>query len=364
MSTHGIDAATVRQIAMDAAEAVVAREIGQLRAELHSEIARLESEMREIGRMIVAEMRNQTASLGQHIDQQTVAVVGGVATNTAMLERTRTQIESDFSATRDTIGLQTEANLQVEVGKKIADSVALRSKLRAFSKDVRSRFDKSIEGVFLNRQLYNLNFDRIRLEFDSKLKSIGAHIFRIRDADIAPAIKAAQSPLQEIHSLPIEVDQMRLRSRSQQLERSVDILRDCGFERLRTAQERLEETLSTTYAVTPAGGATQASVSVVALRVSSALSDDVYVGRTAGKVETGRSTRLPATSPDMADFVRHAGTALAAAARTREARPPSDGEAARLGQAARRLAAAGLVSTEAVTLFEDFLGSGKLMLVR
>ncbi len=367
MSQGGIDAGQVQRMVDQAARDVERRllhEVEQVRAELRHEISRLEDEMRDVGRMIVAEMRQQTTHLGQRIEQQTVAVVGGVAANTAMLERTRSQIEEDFSSTRAKIGLQTEANLQVEVGKKVADSVALRGKLRAFSTDVRARFDKAVEGVFLNRQLYNLNFERIRQEFDGKLRTIGAHIFRIRDADIAPAVAATRAPLQEIHSLPIEVDQMRLQARSQQLEQSVEILRACGFESIRTAQDQIERALSERFALTLASGAARASSSVVALRAASALSEDVFLGRTALEVGQGQAARIDAAARDLDGFVAHAADGLAAAARGRGASPPTAAEAARLMDAARRLAQRGLASSEAVTLLEDVLASGKLKLVR
>jgi len=116
------------------------RELDQLRRYVESEIERLEREMREIGEMIV-----------HAIDRQTQAVVGGVAATTLMIERTKSQIETDFQETRTKLELQTESTLQIEVGKKVSEATSLRSKLHAFAQDIRVRFDKSIENAAINR---------------------------------------------------------------------------------------------------------------------------------------------------------------------------------------------------------------------
>ena len=88
----------------------VRHDVNRLQIWVKSEIARLEDEMREVGAMIV-----------NAIDRQTVAVVGGVAATTLMIERTKMQIEDDFSKNRTQLQLQLESTLQIEIGKKVAD---------------------------------------------------------------------------------------------------------------------------------------------------------------------------------------------------------------------------------------------------
>ena len=128
----------------------VHNEVGELSAWVRQEIQRLENEMREIGEMIV-----------HAIDVQTAAVVGGVAATTVMIERTKRQIEEDFSQTRGKLDLQTESALQVEVGKKLAEANSAKGKLNAFINDIKLRFDRAIASVAINRELYNLNFRKI-----------------------------------------------------------------------------------------------------------------------------------------------------------------------------------------------------------
>ena len=176
----GISAGEVHSIVSSAVNSVrneLIGEINSVRRELEREIDRLEREMKEVGQMIASEIRNQTSFLGGKIENQTVAVVGGVAANTIMLERTKSQLEADFEKTRTKLDLQTEATLQIEVGKKMADAMASNGKLMAFAKDIKNRFERSLEAFYLNRQLYNVNFKKIFEEYTNKLKTIGEHIF-------------------------------------------------------------------------------------------------------------------------------------------------------------------------------------------
>ena len=361
----GISASEAANIAQNVVRAElqqVYREISDVRLELQNEINRLEREMREVGEMIAAEIRQQTSQLGDQIENQTIAVVGGVAANTVMLERTKSQIEDDFSKTRTKLELQTEASLQIEVGKKMSDSVSLHGKLTAFVRDIRSRFERSLESFFMNRQLYNLNFKKIRDEYQNKIRTIGEHIFFIRDNDITPAVLAASSPLEEIHSLPMEVDLYRLKVRAENLEETLQMLKQSRFDAVLESLDSLEDSLSSQFAIdkplTYTGGQRMA---VVGLATMSSMSDDFIIGRDAMPVSDKSLVNISSAEAGLSVFEsRVAMEKISVVINESDSRAPTENEASALLSAADELLKRQLISEEALVLFRDFLNSGKL----
>ena len=363
----GISASEAANIAQNVVRAElqqVYREINDVRRELQNEINRLEREMREVGEMIAAEIRQQTSQLGNQIENQTIAVVGGVAANTVMLERTKSQIEEDFSKTRTKLELQTEASLQIEVGKKMSDSVSLHGKLMAFGRDIRSRFERSLELFFMNRQLYNVNFKKIRDEYQNKIRTIGEHIFSIRDNDISPAVVAASSPLEEIHSLPMEVDLYRLKVRAENLDETLQMLKQSRFDAVLESLDSLEAGLSSQFAIDqPLASARDQRMAVVGLATLSSLSDDFLVGRDAMPVADKSLVNISGGEAGLSVFESEAALGkISAAVQDCDRRAPTEKEVSALLSAADALLKKQLISEEAAGLFRDFLNSGKLTL--
>jgi uncharacterized protein YdcH (DUF465 family) len=359
--------------AMSSLRSELKGEINAARNELHQEIQRLEREMREVGEMIAREIQKQTSQLSDRIENQTnkiehqtVAVVGGVAATTVMLERTKLQLEDDFTKTRTKLDLQTEASLQIEVGKKISDSVSTHGKLMAFAKDIKNRFEKSIEGFYLNRQLYNVNFKKIFDEYTFKLRTIGEHIFFVRDNDISPAIKAAEAPLEEIHGLPIEVDLYRLKVRAENLDEVLQILKDSRFDKVLNSLNSLEDTLEGQFGIDVIGEATEnTTLSTVVIATSSPIATDILVGRSAKSVSDGQSVNLDSVNPELAVFEsKKAQDYLLETVANKVRRDPTPEEMGALLKAAASLVQKKLISEEGVALFEDFIGSGNLKIVR
>ncbi len=359
-TSSGVSASYVDS-AVNSVRNELTREINNVKSELRNEINRLEREMREVGDMIVNELRNQTERLGHHLETQTVAVVGGVAANTLMLERTKVQIEEDFTKTRTKLDLQTEASLQVEVGKKIADSASTHGKLMAFARDISERFNKSIEGFFLNRQLYNVNFKKIFDEYANKIRTIGSHIFEIRDQDIAPAIKAAETPLEEIHSLPIEVDLMRLKIRSQNLDETLKILKDSRFDQVLNSLNSLEETLEAQFNLRVNENRADENLLSVVLATSSPISTDILVGQNAHPIGNMQSINLSINN-DLAFIESGARQSLMNAVKVKRSVTPE--EISKMVQAAHNLVKKNFLSKEGAILFEDFIASDNLKIAR
>lgn len=357
-TSSGVSASYVQSVVSNAVSSLrseLQRDINAVRNELHKEIQRLEREMIQIGEMIVNE-----------IQKQTVAVVGGVAANTIMLERTKLQLEEDFTKTRTKLDLQTEVSLQIEVGKKIAESTSTHGKLMSFAKDIKNRFNRSIESFYLNRQLYNVNFKKIFDEYNFKLRTIGEHIFFVRDNDISPAIKAAEAPLQEIHGLPIEVDLYRLKVRSENLDEVLQILKASRFDKILNSVDSLEKSLDERFGIESGGHPiSNTNLSTVVLATTSPIATDILVGRNANSVSDGQPVNLDAANNELSAFEsKKAQDYVSSAVTKNEKRNPNPEEMGALLKAAANLAQKNLISEESVALFEDFISSGNLKIVR
>lgn len=328
-------------------------EINSLRNELHREIQRLENEMREIGQMIVSELKDQTAQISHRIETQTAAVVGGVAANTLMLESAKAQIEN-----------QTEANLQIEVGKKMSESMASHGKLMAFASDIKNRFMKSLEAFYINRMLYNVNFNKIIDEYSNKLSTIGEHIFAIKEKDVLPAIDAAQSALEEIHSLPMEVDLYRLQVRSENLDKTLQILKSSRFDKILNSIKNLDELVSERYALPNNKSADVAEFSIVALVTKSVIATNVLVGSSVKSIDEIQSLNI-ALDHDLAEYDSEMSKLQIenTISKSNSVEPNFD-EISKMLSAAKSLYEKEIISKESLLLVEDFLGSGNLKLVK
>ncbi|TSA44425.1 hypothetical protein D4R49_00180 [bacterium] len=335
-------------------------QIAALRSELHSdinllrnevarEIQRLEDEMREIGAMIVGA-----------IDKQTAAVVGGVAATTIMIERTKLQIQEDFSKTRNDLALQTESTLQIEVGKKLSDATALKGKLEAFVSDIKFRFDKSIAQVALNRELYNVNFQKITDEYDNKIRTIGEHIFQVKQEDIAPALKAADVPYEVAHGLPIETDLLRLSARAENLDETLNLLKTSRLDEVLSSLDKLDNDLDS-FAVGSTIPGDSVSICVEGLATTSPVSTRILVGMTATPVQSDAAVELSLVDNSLAPFdSKVSRDKIERMIGQRTFRDTSGPEIVSLSNAAKSLQARGLISNDARLLLEDFLGSGNL----
>jgi len=325
------------------------RELNQLRRHVDSEIERLEREMREIGEMIV-----------HAIDRQTQAVVGGVAATTLMIERTKSQIETDFHETRTKLELQTESTLQIEVGKKVSEASSLRSKLEAFAQDIRLRFDKSIENASINRELYNLNFRKIRDEYENKMRTIGEHIFQIKLEDIAPAEKAAIVPYEQAHSLPLEMDLQRLAARAQNLDETLDLLKSSRLDDVVSSMDSLQNLLNAHSIGNDVPG-DNVSLCVEGLVTTSNIQTRIVAGCVANPVEQESHIDVKLVDSSLSHYNSEAiGARIGQTLHSHQAISVEGGEIVSLSKASDSLLARRLISQEAHALFQDFLGSDKL----
>lgn len=325
------------------------RELNQLRHHVDSEIERLEREMREIGEMIV-----------HAIDRQTQAVVGGVAATTLMIERTKSQIETDFQETRVKLELQTESTLQIEVGKKVSEASSLRSKLDAFAQDIRGRFDKSIENASINRELYNLNFRKIRDEYENKMHTIGEHIFQIKLEDIAPAEKAAIVPYEQAHSLPLEMDLQRLAARSQNLDETLNLLKSSRLDDVVSSLGSLQKLLNA-HSIGDDVPGDNVNLCVEGFVTISNIQTRIVAGCIAQPVDQDSHIHVTLADNSLSFYNSKAvGERIEKTLDMHQASNVEGSEIVCLSKASNSLLERGLISEEAHALFQDFLSSDKL----
>jgi hypothetical protein len=316
-------------------------ELRQLEAWTQSEIGRLEREMIEAGKMIVGAIREQQAAV--------------IAEFTA----TQALVGEGIVKTHDKLELQIESGLQLEIGKKLGDAEALRGKLISFGKEVKQRFNKSIENVALIRRAYDVNFRKIREEYASKIRQIGSHIFAVRDEDIAPSIESSKTSYEVAHGLPIEMDLRRIEVRSQNLDETLRMLRSSRLGEVLGCLGALESTVEQ-FSIRENTVGAVAELYVEGLATISVDAIKVVAGASAGPVSEGGSLALVTDS----DFSGYSSTdvsrRIAAALSNAERSSPSDEELQRLRAVAANLAIRGLISPEADDLFARFLSSGSL----
>lgn len=344
-------------------------DMAHLQNYVDSEIRRLEAEMREIGEMIVRAIDRQVDATNKHIEittKQTIAIVGGVAATTAMIERTKNTIEEEVGETNERLEKQTESHLQIELGKMIADATALKAKLTAFIGDIKSRFDKSLLGVQLNRNLYDLNFRKIMDEYANKVRTIGAHILQVRDEDIAPAVDAAQIPYEAAHSLPIEMDLLRLEHRSENLDGTLQLLKSTRLDNLVNSLQSLDAQLAAASLPpeVPEGLKECCVEAIGVLSFSEEGADrgqvELFTGRVARQVQGGGTIEL-IQQPAVSVFSSARNIELVSERFFRaDARPATPEEKAALLDAARQLLQQQFLSPDVVQMFEEFLREGSL----
>lgn len=224
-SSGGISASQVSSIA----RSIAREEANAVRRELNSRINEI---MRDIDQM--------SRELQRSIETQTAAIIAGVAATTTAVVSTKSEISSTREQLSNNLTLQLKSELQLELGRKLNVARSASTKFKQFYQDIRSRFDKSVQGVFINRNEYDARFGQIFEEYENKIRTIGEHIFQIRD-EIRLVEAASSESLENIHSLPMEVDLYRLQLRSEELDQTVELLEASRLQEIKTSLEKLQE---------------------------------------------------------------------------------------------------------------------------
>lgn len=210
----------------------IANAKSQLRGEFQSEIKRLMSEISAMARQVE-----------RAIETQTAAIIAGVAATTAAVVSTKSEISDTRNQLSEKLTLQLRSELQLELGRKLNVARSASAKFKQFYQDIRSRFEKSVEGVFINRTEYDERFNQIFEEYENKVRTIGEHIFQIRD-EIRLVESSCSQSLETIYSLPMEVDLYRLDIRSQELDETVSLLEASRLLEIKSSLDNLKTAAS------------------------------------------------------------------------------------------------------------------------
>ena len=185
---------------------------------------------------IMRDIDQMSRELQRSIETQTAAIIASVGTTTAAVISTKDEVEE----AKGQITLQLRSELQLELGRKLNVARSASSKFKQFFEDIKSRFDKSLQGVFINRNEYDVRFIQIFEEYEKKIRTIGEHIFQIRD-EIKLVENASSESLETIHSLPLEVDLYRLKLRSEELDQTIQLLEASRLQEIKSSLSKLQQ---------------------------------------------------------------------------------------------------------------------------
>ena len=191
---------------------------------------------------IMRDIDQMSRELQRSIETQTAAIIASVGTTTAAVISTKDAVDStknEVEQTKGQITLQLKSELQLELGRKLNIARSASAKFKQFFEDIKSRFDKSLQGVFINRNEYDVRFNQIFEEYENKIRTIGEHIFQIRD-EIKVVENASSESLETIHSLPLEVDLYRLKLRSEELDQTMQLLEASRLHEIKSSLSKLQ----------------------------------------------------------------------------------------------------------------------------
>ncbi len=349
--------------------AYVDREIDRLRSEmerghdaLERQINEMEREMRNLAEQVVNAIERQTQSLSSDISLQTRALAAEAAATLAMLEATRRQMADDFRETRDKLDVQTEAGLQVEIGKKIGEANATFAKMQAFNKDIDQRFDKAFENVSINTRLYDANFEKIYTEYEHKIRTIGSHIFDIWEEVITPVQETANYDFDEVFQVAVDVDLERLKIRSEHLDGTLALLRSTRLDEILGSMHALDDALSNRFAVTPRLGTQELGLLEAIVCLSEGKSSMALGVRADGARGDGATAFSEAPSGYERYQSAEAMATVSNAVGARSSRKATDPELEELGVAARQLVERQLISESDMLMLLDFFEQDELQI--
>ncbi len=350
-------------------------ELGQRIGKLERDVAATAQAVYEAARFLggkLDEVRSSVVEGGKQVtdrvdttnERMNLAIVGVAATTAAVVEHRMATVRN-IERAHELIAKQTSAVVQMEVLRAFNEARALKSKVGAFTDEVDERFLKAIEGLFINRLLYDKHFQAIYDEYDTKIRTIGEHIFAIWENDLRPAEDAAKVPHSSYQELAVEVDLERLARRSAQLDQDLDVVYDAALGPRLDLDRAFERALSSTYsASTPAEPGLRASAAAVYL-----------AGARGSKQFVCDMVALPADDAKIEVQIQPAGNLGAFSERARNGdhaerigkvasrRAMTDAEAAEFRNAIGRLASRGLVPRALLPGLEAYLAKVPLQIL-
>jgi hypothetical protein len=294
---------------------------------------------------LMSEISSMARQLERAIETQTAAIVAGATATTAAVVSTKSEITDTRTELSEKLTLQLRSELQLELGRKLNVARSASAKFKQFFQDIRSRFEKSVEGVFINRIEYDERFNQIFDEYENKIRTIGEHIFQIRD-EIRLVESSSSQSLETIYSLPMEVDLYRLDMRSEELDQTVNMLEMSRLQEIKNSLNELKSAISL-LSYQP-NIAIEQSAGLEALYVTSSTGDHDLLLAAKAIRSPGGSIKVDNSildSPE-SDISGDIGKSVIDALSARQQRPLQEEEYEELREAVRTLSEDGIISPD------------------
>ena len=196
---------------------------------------------------------------------------------------------------------------------------------------------------------YDERFNQIFDEYENKIRTIGEHIFQIRD-EIRLVESSSSQSLETIYSLPMEVDLYRLEMRSEELDQTVNMLEASRLQEIKSSLDELKGAIANlSY---QKGIAAEQRAGLEALYVTSSTGDqDLLLAAKASRSPGGSisvdNSILESPDSDISDNVAQS---VIEALSTRQQRPLQEEELEELREAIRTLSEDGIISPDDAAL--------------
>jgi hypothetical protein len=341
--------------------------VAQLQArvsQVESEIRRIQHEMAQIAQAIQrmsSELSNGLGRVEEAVlvsNAELAAIAGTTAATATTLVAFKSSVDTGIDEAQRLQARQTDAIVQLDSVRTITEARALSKKVFAFSDEVDQRFAKAVEGVVLNRVLYDKHFGAIQDEYQSKLRTIGSHIYEMWEKDIRPTEQAAQIPASAHQQLALEVDLERLAARSSLLDSDLDMIRDRHLQPLIALDAQFEQQVQRDFAI---DGSPPAGLDIVVPAVVVLTDEGIGVHIDAALTPEGElATR--GRMPEHCSYVA-SDAGMARIRRSCRVRPMTDVELSELVAAIDRLVERGVVDPALVPGYRKYLEAVRLGII-
>ena len=315
---------------------------------IHSMSSQLSNDLGKVHEAVSASNDRLTGILGA--SGGILVATGLTASNVDSLNRNTQQ---NLTTLQQLSERNTSAMVQLDSIRTYTEAIALSKKSTAFTQEIDQRFGKAVEGVVLNRILYDKHFSAIEESYQSKIRTIGAHIFQIWEEDLRPVEEAARIPASIHQELAIEVDLQRLAARSSLLDVDLDMIRSEHLEPLVALEASFERNIDAMFAIdgAPAEGTRILVPAVIAVDGNGI---EVAVGVKANRSGAGVQLVQLGQVPDHERYCASA-EGREEIRRRCKVRPMQPNEVESLSNALESLAARGLVDATLLPGYHEYL---------
>ncbi|MEN9796345.1 MAG: hypothetical protein RL653_41 [Pseudomonadota bacterium] len=374
----GISASEVYSIARSVAESTVApverqvarlesevSELGSRVRELEAEMGRVASELQDMHRSLTNGLREVASEMGNLqgvARQQLAAQQEAVERTNLVLGATTAGFAASTLATTgvaNKVDRGTAAAAELEYLRQYNDARAPVMQVKEFSGEIAERFAAAVDGVAMNRALYDDHFTRVTAELEQKMRTVGEHIFRVVEQDFEPAVATrVEVPRMKYHEVALVTDVERARTRGRELESDLGKTFAEVVQPLLSMQAELEQVLADRYALdgAEAGGTVAVPFDVVISGGGTRVACDADVVAHAGRLALRESQEL---APVREAITARAGDFLGGVP-LRTLHPE---ELEQVVQALHRLAAQGRISQELLPGYEEALRERSLQVL-